>query len=73
VAKPEAFIFETALAQHGVRPEQAWHVGDDWTEDYQGALAAGLQGVWLNRDRIHTRTATLEIGNLSMLQAILHP
>ena len=49
-AKPASHIFETALAQHYCPPEQAWHIGDSWRDDYQGAKAAGLTGIWLNRD-----------------------
>lgn len=49
-AKPDAAIFEVAIAKHPYLPTQAWHVGDSWSEDYEGATAAGLQGIWLNRD-----------------------
>lgn len=48
-AKPEAAIFQQGLAKHGVRPDQAWHVGDSIKADYQGARAAGLTGIWLDR------------------------
>lgn len=77
-AKPEAAIFEAALAKHQARPAQAWHVGDSWTEDYAGSTAVGLQGVWLNRKgaesnaRMQTAAAAiLEISNLAMLEKIL--
>ncbi|MGB7415023.1 MAG: HAD-IA family hydrolase, partial [Thermosynechococcaceae cyanobacterium] len=48
-AKPQPEIFEAALAKHQCEPKQAYHIGDSWSEDYQGAIAAGLQGVWLYR------------------------
>jgi putative hydrolase of the HAD superfamily len=77
-AKPEAAIFEAALAKHQARPAQAWHVGDSWNEDYAGSTAAGLRGVWLNREgaELNARTqpasaAILEISNLAMLEKIL--
>ncbi len=52
-AKPESEIFELALAKHGLgqSPERAWHIGDSFKEDYQGAIALGIQAFWLNRDR----------------------
>jgi putative hydrolase of the HAD superfamily len=49
VAKPHRLIFETALAKHQCSAEQAWHIGDSEQEDFQGATAAGLHGVWLKR------------------------
>jgi putative hydrolase of the HAD superfamily len=70
-AKPERSIFEAALAIHGCKPDRAWHVGDSWAEDYQGATAAGLRGVWLNRHGPQNLSAKLTIDSLSMLQLIL--
>jgi putative hydrolase of the HAD superfamily len=72
-AKPERAIFEAALAIYGYGPEQAWHVGDSWKEDYQGATAAGLQGVWLNRSSRQDVSADIAIETLSALQSILNP
>lgn len=47
--KPDPLIFAAALEKHGCLPSQAWHVGDSYREDFEGARAAGLQGIWLNR------------------------
>jgi putative hydrolase of the HAD superfamily len=49
VAKPDTQIFQVALQKHGCSAAQAWHVGDSLEEDYGGAIAAGLKGVWLQR------------------------
>ena len=49
IAKPDAAIFHHALDALGVRPEDAWHVGDSLATDVAGAKAAGLTAVWLNR------------------------
>ena len=51
VAKPNPAIFEAVLRELKVRPERAWHVGDDAVRDVEGARRAGLTTVWLNRDR----------------------
>lgn len=49
-AKPDPRIFTVALEKHNCPPEAAWHIGDSIVEDYQGAKAAGLRGVWINRE-----------------------
>lgn len=51
-AKPAEKIFQHALAQHVVEPEEAMHVGDDPKEDFEGAINARLAGVLLNRDKV---------------------
>lgn len=51
-AKPELEIFNVALQKHNCPPEAAWHIGDSYKEDYQGAKAAGLRGIWLKRSEI---------------------
>lgn len=48
-AKPDAHIFLTALKKHQCTPEAAWHIGDSYTADYEGAKAAGLRGIWIDR------------------------
>ncbi|HTZ87424.1 MAG TPA: HAD family hydrolase [Solirubrobacteraceae bacterium] len=49
VAKPEAEIFALACERLGADPEQTAHVGDRLDLDAEGAAAAGLRGVWLDR------------------------
>lgn len=49
VAKPDAAIFERALAVAGVAPGAALHVGDSLVEDVQGARRARIAAVWCNR------------------------
>lgn len=49
VAKPDPQIFAIALEKHDCLPSAAWHIGDSIFEDYQGAKAAGLRGIWINR------------------------
>ncbi|MGK7889246.1 MAG: HAD-IA family hydrolase [Leptolyngbyaceae cyanobacterium] len=48
-AKPSTAIFTTALKKHCCAPYQAWHIGDSKREDYWGAIAVGLRGIWLHR------------------------
>ncbi|MEP6546931.1 MAG: HAD-IA family hydrolase [Gammaproteobacteria bacterium] len=49
-AKPDARIFAHLLAQAGVEAHQVLHIGDDPVTDVAGAMQAGMQAVWLNRD-----------------------
>lgn len=48
VPKPDVRIFHAAAQAAQVQPHEVLHVGDDATADAQGALAAGMQAVWLN-------------------------
>jgi putative hydrolase of the HAD superfamily len=49
-AKPDQEIFAAALEKHHCPAAAAWHIGDSWAEDYQGALAVGLRAIWLKRE-----------------------
>lgn len=46
-AKPDPQIFAVALSKHQCPARLAWHIGDSFKEDYQGARAAGLRAIWL--------------------------
>ncbi|MFN6566600.1 hydrolase [Nostoc minutum NIES-26] len=50
-AKPDPQIFAIALEKHDCPPQAAWHIGDSIVEDYQGAKAAGLRGIWIDREK----------------------
>ncbi|NWQ96365.1 HDHD3 protein, partial [Burhinus bistriatus] len=45
--KPDRRIFEKALHLGGVPPEQAAHVGDDYTRDYRAARDVGMHAFLL--------------------------
>lgn len=49
VEKPNPAIFEQALARLGVEPSAALHVGDSAREDVEGAEAAGMSALLLER------------------------
>jgi len=49
-AKPDPAIFRAALAALGVAPSAALHVGNDVVADVEGARAAGLAAVLIQRD-----------------------
>jgi len=49
VEKPHRRIFEIAAERLGVAPDRIVHVGDRRLEDVEGAEAAGLRALWLDR------------------------
>lgn len=52
--KPDPSIFNHALKLLGVTAEETLMVGDNLDTDIKGALAVGMQNVWINH---HQRTA----------------
>ena len=71
-AKPSPQIFQHALDQHVVEPEEAMHVGDDPKEDFEGATHAGLSGILLDRDGAGKDETIPCIADLGELHQILH-
>jgi putative hydrolase of the HAD superfamily len=49
-AKPAPRVFQRALAVASVEPGEALHVGDKVDNDIEGAAAAGVRGVLLQRE-----------------------
>ncbi len=50
IGKPDPRIFHAAAGAVDLVPQQMLHVGDDATLDVVGALNAGMQAVWVNRE-----------------------
>ena len=74
VAKPDPSIFAHALSLLGPDPKHAVMIGDSLTRDIDGAMAAGLRGVWVNRTgqpRPADRPDLVEVTTLSELPAVL--
>lgn len=51
--KPQPEIFQRTCRRLGVAPAEALHVGDSLREDYEGARAAGLRALLLDRAAAH--------------------
>lgn len=49
IQKPNAGIFEHALALNHVQPSEAVMIGDSWFSDIQGAQRAGIDQIWIRR------------------------
>jgi 2-haloacid dehalogenase/putative hydrolase of the HAD superfamily len=63
--KPNRRIFEYALNKFGIIPSAVIHFGDSLTSDINGAKAAGIDAVWLNRKGRKTDNPIAQIPNLS--------
>ncbi|HXQ31017.1 MAG TPA: HAD-IA family hydrolase [Steroidobacteraceae bacterium] len=74
-AKPDGRIFARLIALAAVAPGEILHVGDDAIADVQGARAAGLQTVWMNRRGApwpaDLPRADREVGDLAALAQLI--
>ena len=48
--KPNPGIFEAALRMNGVSAEDVVMIGDSWGSDIQGAINAGIDQIWVNKN-----------------------
>jgi putative hydrolase of the HAD superfamily len=74
IAKPDPSIFAHALSLLGSDREHTVMIGDSVARDIDGAIAAGLRSVWVNRSgqpRPADRPALVEVTTLSDLPAAL--
>jgi putative hydrolase of the HAD superfamily len=73
-AKPDAMIFQSALNHYSVEAREAWHVGDGLREDVEGAMAAGVNAVLLDRDNRFAENAPApRITNLEQIVTLFEP
>jgi putative hydrolase of the HAD superfamily len=71
--KPHPRFFQKACEVAEVAPEQILVVGDDQTNDYEGAAAAGLSAVLYDPHGDHGGGATIRIGRLPELLTLVPP
>jgi putative hydrolase of the HAD superfamily len=69
--KPDPRIFDIALEALQVSAEKAIHVGDDYKADVQGARAAGIKPVLLDRKGQHQDADCLRIHSLKELSRLV--
>ena len=60
VHKPDARIFQSAMAPLGAAAADCWHVGDNYDKDIVGACNAGLKGVLYVPEEPQANAARLE-------------
>lgn len=71
VEKPDPEIFLRAVRRMHVTPPEAVYVGNLALTDARAAQAAGLHGVWLNREGVGFGEARLEITSLLELPSLV--
>jgi putative hydrolase of the HAD superfamily len=70
IGKPEPEIFRRTCARLRLSPAEVLHVGDSLVEDYEGARAAGLSALLLDREGRHAGFSG-RLESLSLLPRIL--
>ncbi len=65
--KPRRELFELALKSIGINADEAVHMGDSLGSDVKGAIAAGINAVWLNRSRREAPEGIVSVENLTGL------
>jgi len=48
--KPSTVLFEFAITQANQKPQQIIHIGDNYEEDVEGAIKAGMKSIWVNKN-----------------------
>lgn len=69
--KPDPHIFRAALETLGVEPHQVVHVGDQYEADVEGARAAGITSVLLDRHDLQEGRHPNRIRSLTELAPLL--
>ena len=77
--KPNPRIFEEALRMKGLQAEDVVMIGDSWSSDIQGAINAGIDQIWIRKNKEQgtksqdtiEQTATYIVQSLSEVMEIL--
>ena len=77
--KPNPRIFEEALRMNGLQAEDVVMIGDSWNSDIQGAINAGIDQIWIRKNKepgtksqdTIEQTATYIVQSLSEVMEIL--
>lgn len=72
VAKPDLAVFRHALARLDADAARTTMIGDSIDRDIDGATAAGMSAVWLNRFGAPRPEGRPEIVEITSLDALLH-
>ncbi|WP_430165559.1 HAD family hydrolase [Peribacillus psychrosaccharolyticus] len=69
--KPDKRIFELALTQLNVQPEDALFVGDDLEKDIGGCQNAHIKGIWFNPYKIKNATGIKPYAEINSFDTLL--
>lgn len=62
--KPRKELFELALKNTGVNPEDIVHIGDSLSSDVKGAMSVGINAIWINRGNREIPNGVNAVNNL---------
>ena len=69
--KPHKELFEKALEISGCRAEEVVHIGDSYSSDVQGAIAAGITPILLRRNGDHPYEGITTVRSLTEVLPLL--
>lgn len=69
--KPDPRIFQAAMKDLGIAPEEGVHVGDQFLADVEGAQSAGLKAILLDRHDLQEGRHPLRVRSLLELPPLL--
>lgn len=49
--KPRSELFEMALKETNLNPQEIVHIGDSLNSDFKGASSLGINTIWINRNK----------------------
>ncbi len=73
VTKPDPKIFEMAIEEAGVPPDQILYIGDNPVDDVQGANNIGIDALLINRPGREPSKAEFTIDSLSEIERFVFP
>jgi HAD hydrolase, family IA, variant 1 len=62
--KPRKELFELALKNTGLSPDEVLHIGDSISSDVKGATAVGINAIWINRSGKEVPEGVQAVNNL---------
>ena len=62
--KPRKELFELALKNTGLSPDEVLHIGDSISSDVKGATAVGINAIWINRSGNEVPEGVQAVNNL---------
>ncbi len=69
--KPDKRLFQRACEMLNVLPEYVLMIGDSLSEDIYGALACGMQAIWINRENLQCEPSILQIRSIGQIESIM--
>jgi putative hydrolase of the HAD superfamily len=73
VTKPDPRIFEIAIEEAGVPPDQILYIGDNPVDDIQGAKNVGIDAILINRPGREPGKAPITIDSLFEIEKLIFP